>query len=364
MKKGKFELFSYFIKDNLIFYRSQNNFEKYIAFSIILIEKIVPIFSKLIHFLNLRLLDSFTYQIQKKSKDLLIICFKDKDKSNILKCFNIIYEKCLNISNINILKDNRLEDFFFNSIINPLEPKLTLEKKSNSLLIKNKEFENKISCFSLDLIPIKEHKKIFIKNLQNIIKNLNQKGLFLFHFRLEKNSIVFNPIFIEILNGDLQKPLFYERINTLFDSQILKTYPLDIKDFGSLIWRLPINENFYYLKEYSELFNKKKNEDCSFKIEEKFIKNNVKFIKINNKMFLIGNQILLLIISNINPIFIKKIIEKYYNKYFLLIVFLKQKEYLNLKKEINDINSLKNLKIMNKEEFEKIDYKFENFNKN
>lgn len=360
VKKGKFELFSYFREECLIFYRSKNNNEKIVAFSSILIDSIFPIFSKLTNFLNSRLIDSFSYQIQKDKKDLLVFCFKDTKKSNILKCFHIICEKTLENDSVKLLRNKSLEDFFFNSLIDPLEPKLRLEKSANSLLIKNNEIQYNLFCFTLNINIIKEGVESLLNNLLNVVKNLTQKGFFLFHFKMVENKIVFFPIFIEILNGDSKNSFNGHKINNFFNCKLLESYPLNVKHFGSLIWRLPITENFFYLKDFDEIF-KKKESSTPFQIEKKLIKKNLNFIKINDQIFLIEKRILLITLTHMNPVLIKNLIERYYGKYFILIILLKKKDYLNLKKEIKNINSLKNLVVMNKEEFKKLNYNFREF---
>jgi len=359
MKKGKFELLSYFREKYIIFYKSKNNNKQFIAFSIIEIDSIQVLFSKFKHFLKSRLLDSFSYQINKECKNILLICFKDEKKSNIVKCFNIIFEKALKSNSKHVLKGKKLEEVFLNSIINPLNPKLTVEESSDCLIVKSDEEEKRLFCFTLNFDVIIQNKNSFISNFLNNISNLNEKGMFVFHFRIDNNNkIVFFPIYIEILNEDLEKPDNREKFNNFFNCDLFKLYSLKINHFGLLLWKLPITKKSYHLSEFIKVFEKK-GETIFFKIEENLINKGMNHLKINNKMYLIEKKILFIIISNMNPIFIKKIIERYYNKYFILILFLHREDYLNLKEEIKNINSLRFLKVMNKEEFKKLNYNFE-----
>lgn len=360
MKKGKFELLSYFREEYLIFYKSKNNNKQFIAFSIIVIDSIHSVFSKIIHFLNQRLFDSFSYQINKDNKDILLICFKDETQSNIVKCFNIIFEKGLKNGHNHVLKDQKLEKTFLNSIIEPLTPKLSLKESSDSLLVKSDKVEKRLFCYTINFNMITQDNNSFISNFINIISNLNEKGKFLFHFRINnKNKIVFFPIYIEILNGNLDRSNDYEKFNNFFNCNLLELIPLKISHFGLLLWKLPVKENSYNLSEFVQIFEKRE-DNIFFKLEENLIKKGLDFIKINNKMYLIKKKILFIIISNMNPMFIKKIIERYYKKYFILILFLHKEDYLNLKEEIKNINNLRFLKVMNKEEFKKLNYDFKN----
>jgi hypothetical protein len=251
-----------------------------------------------------------------------------------------------------------LEKTFLNSIIEPLTPKLSLKESSDSLLVKSDRVEKRLFCYSINFNMITQDNNSFISNFINIISNLNEKGKFLFHFRINnKSKIVFFPIYIEILNGNLDQSNDYEKFNNFFNCNLLELIPLKISHFGLLLWKLPVKENSYNLSEFVQIFEKRE-DNIFFKLEENLIKKGLDFIKINNKMYLIKKKILFIIISNMNPMFIKKIIERYYKKYFILILFLHKEDYLNLKEEIKNINNLRFLKVMNKEEFKKLNYDF------
>jgi hypothetical protein len=90
-RKGKFKLFSYLVDDFLIYYKSFNKNKKIIAFSIIEDGPFSPIFLILKHFLNLRFLEYFSFQIHNHENFLFILCFEDYSPSKILRYFNIIY---------------------------------------------------------------------------------------------------------------------------------------------------------------------------------------------------------------------------------------------------------------------------------
>lgn len=353
-KKGKFKLFSYFIDEYLIYYKSFNKNEKIIAFSIILVDSISSIFSILTHFLNLRFVNYFSFQLQNHNKTVLILCFEDYNRTKILRYFNTIYEEWSSLGSLEFLKNEPLEKEFLNSLIKDFHSKISLKEISDSLLLKNKKCSKQFYLYNINLNLLKK-KEFFLKSILNFSKNLDNEGIFIFHFNVDKNNqIIFYPYLIEILNKEKNKPVYEMEINNFYNSKLLKKESLKITNFGFILWRLPVSSTYYNLKDYSVIFNKnKKSMDIDILISKTLVKNNIKFIKINDKMLVIKNKILFIYLLELNTLFIKKIIEKYYRDYKILILIINSNEYEKLNNNIKNLNSLKNLKIINLGQFKK-----------
>jgi hypothetical protein len=355
-KKGKFKLLSYFIDDYLIYYKSCNKNEKIIAFSLILIDSISSIFSILKNFLSLRFLNYFSFQIQNQNNTLLILSFEDYSQTKILRYFNTVYEELTSLGSLEFLKNEPLEKEFLNSLIKDFNSKISLKEFSDSLLLKNKRFSRKLYLYNINLDLLKKKKEFFLRSILNFSKNLDFKGIFIFHFNIDKNNqIILYPYLIELINEEKNKPLYESEINNFYNSKLLEKEPLKIKDFGFILWRLPIGSTYYYLKDYSIIFdNNNKSIDIDLLIKKTLAKNNIKFLKINDKMLLIKNKVLFIYLVEVNILFIKKIIEKYYKNYKILILIINSNEYESLINNIRNLNSLKNLKIVHLGQFKKI----------
>ncbi len=354
-KKGKFKLLSYFIDGYLIYYKSFNKNEKIIAFSIGIIDSISSIFSNLKHFLSLRFINYFSFQFQYLNKTLLILCFEDYSQTKILRYFNTIYEECASLNNLEFLKNKELEKEFLNSLIKDFNSKISLKEVSNSLLLKSKKVSRELYLYNINL-DLLNKKKFFLKSILSFSKNLDYQGIFIFHFNMDKkNQIIFYPYVIEILNEEKNKPIYEVEINNFYNYELLEKESLTCKNFGFILWRLPINPNYYYLKDYSVIFDKNnKSIDFDGLIKRTFVKNNIKFLEINNKMLVIKNNILFIYLLDVNLLFIKKIIEKYYKNYKIFILIINSYEFEKLNKNIKNLNSLKNLKIINLGQFKKM----------
>jgi len=115
VKKGKYKLLSFFIEDNLLFYKSLNKNKKFIAFSIFECSDFHPSFNILTDYLKKRFLNYFSIQMDsnENSKTLFIICFQDKDKDAIIKIFHLLHQKLQETkSDINFLGHDIFQQFY------------------------------------------------------------------------------------------------------------------------------------------------------------------------------------------------------------------------------------------------------------
>ncbi|MBY8982140.1 MAG: hypothetical protein KGD57_04265, partial [Candidatus Lokiarchaeota archaeon] len=161
---------------------------------------------------------------------------------------------------------------------------------------------------------------------------------------------------IEIQNKRNNHPNLDYNINTFFNNNILEKKNLRINDIGLLLWRLPIDNEFFYLLDFTETFYlyKKYNLDdlteFMYQIKDDLNNNEIEFTKINDDMLLINQKILFVLIIKQNLEFIKKIIKKFYDKYNIYLVYCNNAEYEKIAK-IEELSSLNKIKIFNKNQF-------------
>ena len=95
VKKGKYKLFSYFIENHLIYYKSLRENDKIIAFSLLELSNYKLIESILNDFLRKRIIQYYSIQIgtHEKSKKVLLLNFEEDNKENIIKAFNNVQQK-------------------------------------------------------------------------------------------------------------------------------------------------------------------------------------------------------------------------------------------------------------------------------
>jgi len=360
-KKGKFRILSYLIEDELIFYKSLNNSRKIIAFTLLEIKDHNLILPKLFEFLIEESISYFSFQFNKANELLLLICIENDKRGNIKNLFMIIKEK-LNFQNsIKILKDNELEDRFLKIFNNKLKFNSKLKKQENEITFQENKQNFKINYFKINLDSITK-KKLFINSFFKVLEDFSQGGTLIFSFKINKNyQSVLTCYLINIIKNEELNNLFCEEMNNFYGDKLLTKITLDISDLGNILWRLPIEKSYQFYADFSELFEKyypSKILDFISLLEEKLLEMKTSFIKLNQNMLIIKRKILFIINFKVDLNYLKKIIDRYYSKYYIYLVIINQREYQRLSK-VKKINMLNGLKIMNKSEF--IDFKF-NFN--
>jgi len=359
-QKGKFQILSYYIENNLIFYKSINNHKKLIAFTLFRIKSISTILPKILHLLTNELISYFSIQINTDEEKFLLICLENENRANIKKLFLIIKNKIKSEDQFEILTKNELEINFLKIFNNNIENTSRLRKyDDDSLLLNYRDKQIKISFYNLCLNLI-EKKKSFINNLIRVLNNFNQESNLIFNFKTNNsNEILLNSYVIIFMKKETSKSLISKDLNSFFEATILKKQVINIEDIGYILWRLPISNLFFNYENLIELFEFN-SPSISMKftnyLEEKLVDKNIPFLKLNQNMMIINRKVLFIINARIEIDYIKKIIDEYYSKYFIYLVIIYEKEYQKLLK-IKDISLLNCLTILNGSEFYDFNFK-------
>ena len=370
MKKGKFKLFSYIVEDALIFYKSYNTLSKFIAFSVIKLQSEFIPFKNLNHLLNRSLISFYSIQfdiLADNANKYIILNFEDPEKENILKLFHIVFQELTEIKcGLRFLKKANLEQIFFldKLRINQLKNNRIL-KDSNELVLKIDKKKLSYYIYEISLDKIKKQRN-FVRNLKNLLKDLNHFGYLIFNFQLNKyKKVKINPYFINYRKTNKNQTDLCQKVNSFYKASILENKPHMIKIIPQIIWRLPISNVSYLYNEDVLIFdnfylkNSKLNEKIYLNIfKNQLKKKSIEYVKIDNNSILINNRIIFLVYKSINFKSVLDIFKKYYNKdYYIIISIIENKEYKKIM-SIDKINSLKNLQILKFDEI--LDQKLEN----
>lgn len=358
-QKGKFQILSYYIENNLIFYKSINNHKKLIAFTLFRIKSISTILPKILHLLTNELISYFSIQINTDEEKFLLICIENENRANIKKLFLIIKDKIKSEDQFEILTKHELEINFLKIFNKNIENNSRLRKYDDSILLNYRDKQIKISFYNLCLNLI-EKKISFINNLIRVLNNFNQESNLIFNFKTNNsNEILLNSYLIIFMKKETSKSLLSKDLNSFFEATILKKQVISIEDIGYILWRLPISNLYFNYENFTELFEfKSQSISLIFTnyLEEKLVEKNIPFLKLNQNMMIINRKVLFIINARIEIDYIKKIIDEYYSKYFIYLVIIYEKQYQKLL-NIKDISLLNCLTILNGSEF--YDFNFE-----
>ncbi|MFX1391831.1 MAG: hypothetical protein ACFE9Z_17335, partial [Promethearchaeota archaeon] len=133
-KKNKYRLFSYFIENHLIYYKSLKK-KKIIAFAIFEYLDFKSLDSILNDFLRKRIIHYFSIQIDidEKNEKIFLLNFEDYKKENIIKSFNIIKQFLTEIEKpIKFLKDQSLEKKFLAIFLQDINSSTSISKNSEA----------------------------------------------------------------------------------------------------------------------------------------------------------------------------------------------------------------------------------------
>ncbi len=356
-KKGKYKLLSYLVEDKLIIYNSFNKNKKFIGFSIFYFETLYSILTKLNFFLKKRYLNYYSIQLNLNNENFIVLCFEDYNVNKILSNYNLLYESLSNYDNsLVFLKEENLEKVFFKLADESLKYYIKFRESNDSLSISNEENSSYLNYFKIKLNS-QSKKEFFINTFLNLVKNFNQYVSLIINFKVDRdNKIIFNPFSIELQKHGNNPQILYKEVNGFFNISILEKMFLKVKDIGFLLWRLPIENEFFYLFEYIETFNPDKRYisydpiEFIIQIEDDLNKNEINYTKINNKILVLNQKILFILILKVEFKTIKNIIEKFYNKYTIILLIFNNIEYQKILK-IKELNSLNKIKIISKEQF-------------
>lgn len=364
-RKGKFQLLSYLIDENLIYYKSLNKNKKIVAFALFETILINPIISVLNHYLKKRYIPYYTIQWNTwaKEKIVFLLNFEEKKKESVIKIFNEVREKlCETNSTITFFKNSQLEWKFLEPILKESGSKTSLIKQSNSILVLNSNDSFLLDFYNVDLDYL-ENQEFFINNFLKILTSFNREGYLLFTFRINNNDeITFNPFYTEKYKREEDDSFNTENaINTFFNYTMLKKHTIKIKQIFNCLWRLGITDNYLSLNYFNELFLKEEKNGITKLLnfnkgfEQNLLQNHIKYIRLSNKLLLIEEKFLFVVLTKLNSDYIQKIIEKYHSKYFIYITILNEKEIKKLL-DIPEFSSFQNLRILNTKEILEFNY--------
>jgi hypothetical protein len=363
LKKGKFKLFSYIIEEHLLFYKSLNRTKKILAFSIIETKGYYPLISILNKFLNKRFLKSFSIQlnVNDREKKIIILNFDEKKKGSIIRFFNLIHQKLSNAhEDIHFLKKKILEKTFLSILMNDFDSNVSISRIHDSITIKNDIESNFYYFYELSL-NLLDNRSTFIHNFLKLSKNFNQSGYLIFNLKKDFNdNLIVIPLFIAIRNTHDPLNTFENQINKFYEYSIIKKQKIEVNEIHLILWRFNIFNNYFLFEDVSELFkneNKYNFEDLTMfnsQFEYNLLKKNIKFKRLNKNLILIEHKALLFTAINMDYDLTLRILKKYCLNYFIFLLILNNEEY-NLMLEIDEIQLLKNIKIMNPSQFSEIE---------
>ena len=365
VKKGKFKLLSFLLESYLIYYKSINKNNKFIAFSILECDNFLRIIKPLNEFLLNKYMFYYSIQlnIPQKRKTIIIISFIGENKSNIDKFFNLIKEQINNIDkSVSFLKNRKLKRHFLHVLSNNIDGRANSMKQPKSLVLKYGDNLKFIQIHQINCDNLK-NQMIPLHSLLKALKNFNQKGYMVFNVRTNnRQKIITNAYFLDIKHDvDSNAINIDKEINQLYNCELFKKSNLNISNIYRILWRVNVSDNFYPINHDAGIFFSLSHfnfKDIS-KFNTQFVKNlqlnKLDYYRLKPNLFFIEEKILFLILEDNNFKDIKKLLEHFFSQYFIFILILNQKEYRKLI-ESNEVGLLDNLKILNFKDFVMLDF--------
>ncbi|MFX0142694.1 MAG: hypothetical protein ACFE9C_01345 [Candidatus Hodarchaeota archaeon] len=364
-KKNKYKLFSYLIENNLIYYKSLKENSKIISFAILESQNYKIIDPFLNDLLKRRIINYYSIQIDTtdKNKKIILLNFEEYKKENVMKSFNVVQQNLEEIKiSTKFLHEKTLEERFLTIIFQNLKPNTTITKTSESIIITEKNKSKIFSFYTIDFNYI-EKKTTFISSFLNLITNIGEKGSMILNFKTgNSEEIMISPYFVLKSENFDKIHNFDNNVNSFFHSNLLRKYNVKIKTFVNLLWRLGINNNFFFLSDYDNLFDSE-NLTISLDViamnkilEEKLLNYQIEYIRLSKNLIFIEQKYVFLILEHLDYDYIYKIIEKYQSKYFIYILILNDLGNKELQK-IKSIKLIKSIKILNPIEIRDFNYK-------
>ena len=353
VKKSKYKLFSYLIENCLIYYKSLRENNKIISFAILECLNYKSIDSILNDLLRRRVIQYYSIQINTddKNKKVILLNFEESKKENIIKAFNIVQQNLGETHKpTKFLKEKFLEERFLAIIFQNFSSNTTITKSSESIIISTENKLKVLNFFTIDFDFI-EKTHTFISNFLNLVTNIAEKGFLILNFKIENSeNIKISPYFV-LETDNIKKILNIEnKVNNFFHSNLLKRHNIKIKTFSNFLWRLGINDTFFFLDDYYDLFYSNNSS------EENLLNNQIEYMRLSKNLLFIEQSYVFLILENLDCDNIYKIIEKYHPKYFIYILILNDLENKELQK-IKSIKLIENIKIVNPIEIRIFNYK-------
>ena len=358
-KKGKFKFTSFLVEDHLIFFKSNKN--TLVAFTVLYSsnhKKILPI---LIKMLEKRYFEYFSWQIMvdKVKKDLFIINFKDV-KAGIIKAHNLMKQelKDLNFNNYFLEKDT-LKSTFFEILSHEFNSKLSMNKsKSKAIIIQNPDQYRILSIYELNLNFFAEQENL-LENFMIYLRDLGKKFLVYFNFCIDRYNLIANyGILITILNQKSEKIDLDEQANKFFQHPLLNKLNIKLKQAMYLLWRTTFPSTKFFYRNSKIFLDQGINYELNSIVNDlaiKFDENMINYHQINDQILFIENHILFILIGKLDLEMLSDLLEKYYSKYKLMILFLNEDIYDEIMK-VEKITKLQDLSVLRMSDFIGINY--------
>lgn len=356
LNKAKFKLLLYQVENDLIIYNSLNRVNKFIAFSIFETVNDFKILFILNDYLNERILSYYSIQLDLKdsNKITFILNFQDKTKEKVIQLFNIIHHDLSKFkSSLKFFSNESLEKRFLSIIDENLNSNFLISEILGSIYVKN---NNIATIFNLYyLILTFSNNNFFLQNFLSLIKNYHLEGYIVITFKNNpKDCIMFTSYFINKAKNKISDNALENDINNFYGHTLIKKQKLSPKNVFQILWRSEINKCFLLFNDVNKFFlNENKISDLSSfnsKLNDYLKRNDIDFIRLSKNLLLLNSNKLLLISINLQSELIRMLLKRYYKKYLIYILILNEEEYEKLRK-FNEISHLKDLFIINPEEF-------------
>ncbi len=356
IRKGKYNLFSFDIKDYLIIYKSLNRTKKFVGISIFFLDDLYNAIECLNSYLSKELIKYYSIQmaILDSCKYTIILNFEESIEKEIIIKFSQIFKEITKSFNSAVFYEkNILEEEYFKIITKKKEMYNNLIKSNNILVLKNGEKNFKINCYDLNLDVIIK-KQFFLTHFLKILRNLNRKGFLIFTFKKDFTNIIQTTFYlIDINSNDDSVINIQKELNEFYGITLIKKIELNFKDFFRIFWRLNVSENWFYYKKIKIFFIPQKLPENYQKVfdslERKFKEDHVNYIQINKDFFLIEKKYIVFVLS-INSDVLIKLLKKFASKYLVYIIIIKKEQYIKMKKYIN-VNVSKNFTFIHLDDF-------------
>jgi hypothetical protein len=363
VKKGKFKLLSFLVENQLVYYKSLNKNKKLVAFSIIETNNLLKIIPVLNELLKKRFLLYYSIQINipKKRRKLVLLNFIGNDKNRIVKFFSLIHQQISDCDkDAKFLKNRYLKRQFLHIISNKINVDINTMKLGDSLILKHDEDLKFLHFYQINCLFI-ENKSVSLHNLLKLLNNFNRKGFLIFNIKVNnKEELKYHAYFIDIKYEQNNNSLDIKKeVNSLFNCELFKNIELNSKLLYSILWRVNISEIYYNLENGVNLFlslgqfNFQKLSKFNTQFEKALKLNQINFHRLNRNLLMIEDKILFLIFKDFHHEDILRLIEKFYSRYFIIILILNQDEYKKLL-DFNKIKFLENIKTLNYMDFMKL----------
>ncbi len=361
VKKGKFKLFNYLIENHLIYYKSITKNDKIIAFAILVYKNSKSFLSVLNEFLRKRIIQYYAIQINtnENCEKLLFLNFEDSKKERIIKSFNFIQQTIFEIHNsAKFLKEKDLEAQFLSNLSQEINSNSFITKLSESIKISNDNNSKVFNFFLINFDFIKK-KESFILDFLKLINNLGSKGFLIINFKTDHNdNIKISSYFVEECENVETAIDLEDNINDFFQSDLIKKQDIKIRTIFNYLWRLEINDSFYFLNNFLDLFFPKNYStslnlsEINKKFEQNLLNNEIEYVRLADNLMFIENSYLFIILEDLDSKYILRILKKYYPKYIIYILILNELGHKKLL-EAESIKVMENIKIVHPKDIQK-----------